>query len=116
MSTQFSSDLRLARRKVGLTQRDVAHLLHTRISVICELEQGQRLPTLSHIVTLSIIFDRPFQSLFAAELKIAEDALRKRIVKMPAQPRRNASTRNRTASIERLARRLADSDTGYGAA
>ncbi len=116
MSTQFSSDLRLARRKAGLTQRDVAHLLHTRMSVICELERGKRTPTLSHIVTLSVIYDRPFQSLFAAELKIAEAVLRKRIVKMPIEPRRNASTGNRTASIDRLARRLADSDTGYGAA
>ena len=50
MSTEFALDLRLARRKAGFTQRDVAHLLGTRKSLVCELEKGRRKPTLTQIV------------------------------------------------------------------
>lgn len=108
MSTQFALDLRLARRKAGYTQRDVAHLLHTRISTISELENGHRQPTLSQIVTLSVVYGRSFESLFAVEMSNAEEAIRHRIVRMPLLTNQNAGTRNRSASIERLARRLAD--------
>ena len=45
MSTEFALDLRLARRKTGLTQRDIAHLLANQVTLVSELERGKRLPT-----------------------------------------------------------------------
>lgn len=116
MSTEFALDLRLARRKAGFTQRDVAHLLGTRKSLVCELEKGRRKPTLTQIVTLSVIYGRSFESLFSAEMRSAEAALRSRIICMPIATVRLASTYNRDANIERLARRLADSENEYEAA
>lgn len=114
MSTQFALDLRLARRKAGFTQRDIAHLLGTRKSTISEFEGGKRRPTLTQIVTLSVIFGRSFESLFEGEMRQAEAALRERIITLPVAPMVLVSTFNREAAIERLARRLRQSEQEYG--
>ncbi len=116
MSTQFALDLRLARRKAGFTQRDIAHLMGTRKSTISELERGRRKPKLTQIVTMSVIYGRSFESLFAEEMCLAEAALRERIITLPMPPAKLASTFNRDASIERLAQRLRASEREYGAA
>jgi transcriptional regulator with XRE-family HTH domain len=116
MSTQFALDLRLARRKAGFTQRDIAHLLSTRKSAISDLERGRRRPALRQIVRLSVIYGRSFESLFAEEMREAEEALRVRIIGMPIAACRLANTYNRDASIERLARRLADQQSYHGEA
>jgi transcriptional regulator with XRE-family HTH domain len=113
MSTQFALDLRLARRKAGFTQRDVAHLLSSRKSLISNLEKGRRKPNLTQIVTLSVIYGRSFESLFAAEMRYAEAALRARILTLPVPTVRLASTYHRDANVERLARRLADNETDH---
>ncbi|MCO5792819.1 MAG: helix-turn-helix transcriptional regulator [Blastomonas sp.] len=112
MSTEFALDLRLARRKAGYTQRDIAHLLDSHQTLVSELERGCRQPTLIQIVTLSLIYGRSFESFFSEQMGTARKKLQKRIVRMPAGGRSYVGTFNRDASIERLARRLADtSDT-----
>ncbi len=108
MSTEFALDLRLARRKAGFTQRDIAHLLGAHQSLISELERGHQTPTLEQIVTLSLIYGRSFESLFSQLMGTAREDLRKRIVRMPAAGRSYVGTFNRDASIDRLARRLAN--------
>lgn len=114
MSNQFVFDLRLARRKAGFTQRDIAHLLGTKKATIGQLEQAKRKPTLPQIVTLSVIYGRSFESLFSAEMRASEAALRQRIVRMPEGTRNHTATFNREASIERLAQRLATESNEYG--
>ena len=116
MSTQFALDLRLARRKAGFSQRDIAHLMGTKKSAVCSLETGRRRPTLTQIVTLSVIYGRSFESYFAETITAAEAALRERIITLPAAPSQLATTFNRTSSIDRLARRLADSERDHGGA
>ena len=116
MSTEFALDLRLARRKAGFTQRDIAHLLGAREALVCEMEQGRKRPTLEQIVTLSLIYGRSFESLLAELMKSARDQLRKRILRMPTGVRSYVGTFNRDASIERLAQRLADDEAKYGVA
>ena len=116
MSTEFALDLRLARRKSGFTQRDIAHLLGAHQTLVSELERGRQLPTLTQIVTLSLIYGRSFESLFAELMKSARDQLCKRILRMPSGVRSYVGTFNRDASIERLARRLADEQADYGGA
>ena len=116
MSTEFALDLRLARRKAGFTQRDIAHLLGAREALVCEMEKGRKRPTLEQIVTLSLIYGRSFESLFADLMKSARDQLCKRIVRMPKGVRSYVGTFNRDASIERLTRRLADDEAKYGVA
>ena len=116
MSTEFALDLRLARRKAGFTQRDGAHLLAIPTSILSHLESGKRLPSLVQICTLSVIYGRSFESLFAAILTEARTALRIKILNMPDQVRAFAGTRNRDHSIERLAQRLAEEPGNNGGA
>ena len=116
MSTEFALDLRLARRKSGFTQRDVAHLLGAHQTLVSELERGRQLPTLEQIVTLSLIYGRSFESLFSELMRTARERLQQRIVHMPDGVRSYVGTFNRDASIERLARRLADEHDAYGGA
>jgi transcriptional regulator with XRE-family HTH domain len=116
MSTEFALDLRLARRKAGLTQRDIAHLMGAHQTLISELERGHRLPTLEQIVTLSLIYGRSFESLFAQLMAEAKERLQQRVMRMPAGVRSYVGTFNRDTSIERLARRLADEHFGHGGA
>lgn len=114
MTNQFSLDLRVARRKAGLTQRDVAQLLDVSMSHVCRLEQGSILPTLEQVVTLSLIFDCSFESLFSEVKQTARDHLCKRILNLPDNVPTAAATFNRDASIERLAHRLADELSTHG--
>ena len=64
MSTEFALDLRLARRKAGFTQRDIAHLMGAHQTLVSELERGRQLPTLEQIVTLSMIYGDPLKAYF----------------------------------------------------
>ena len=116
MSTEFALDLRLQRRKTGFTQSDVAHLMGAHQTLVSELERGRQLPKLEQIVALSLIYGRSFESLFADLMKSARSRLRRRILRMPNGVRSYVGTFNRDASIERLARRLADNDNEYGSA
>jgi transcriptional regulator with XRE-family HTH domain len=116
MSTEFALDLRLARRKAGYTQRDIAHLLDAHQTLVSDLERGRQVPTLQQIVTLSLIYGRSFESLFSELMGTAREKLQKRIVRMPVGVRSYVGTFNRDASIERLAHRLADEFDAYGSA
>ena len=114
MSTEFALDLKVARRKAGFTQNDLAHLLGSHQAHISELERGLIGPTLEQIVTLSIIYGRSFSGLYATLLAEARDQLRVRILEMPEGGRSYVGTFNRETSIERLARRLADENADHG--
>lgn len=107
MSTDFALDLRLARRKSGFTQRDIAHLLGAHQTLVSDLECGRKRPTLEQIITLSLIYGRTFESYFSDMMKIARAGLQRRIVRMPGNSRSYVRTFNRRSSIDRLARRLA---------
>jgi len=107
MSTQFALDLRLARRKAGYTQADVAHLLSSHQSLVSELEQGHRRPSLEQIIELSLIYARSFESFFGELLAERQQVLQDRLKRLPALGRDTAHTFNRTSSLTRLKQRLA---------
>jgi transcriptional regulator with XRE-family HTH domain len=113
MSTQFALDLRLARRKAGYTQEDVAHLLSSHQSLVSELEQGRRRPSLEQIIELSLIYGRSFESFFAELLTECQVELQKRLKRLPEVTKTTAHTFNRANSLKRLTRRLA-SQIEYG--
>ncbi|MCU7838885.1 MAG: helix-turn-helix transcriptional regulator [Candidatus Thiodiazotropha sp. (ex Troendleina suluensis)] len=113
MSTEFSLDLRLARRKAGLTQKDTAHLLGIYQSVASDLERGMTLPTLLQIVTLSLIYNRSFESLFSELMKEAKQQLSERVHSLPENVRHYSGTFNRTATINRLRQRLSVEDSAH---
>jgi transcriptional regulator with XRE-family HTH domain len=114
MQTEFSLDLRLARRKAGFTQHDVATLLGTQQALVSDLERGRVLPTIEQIVALSQIYGRSFESLFSQLMGEARTKLRDRVGSLPDRVRSYVGTFNRNASLQRLERRLADNHAPYG--
>lgn len=106
MTTQFALDLRLARKKAGLTQREVAHLLALDPAKLSYLEHGKRLPSLIQICTLSLLFGRSFESLFGVIMNQARRKLIERLKSVPPRLRHCAATLNREATLTRLERRL----------
>ncbi len=113
MSTQFALDLRLARRKAGFTQKDIASLLCSHQSLVSDLERGQERPTLEQIIELSLIYGRSFESFFAELMEDCQEKLLKRLERLPTMRKRTAHTYNRSVSLERLKRRLSNPN-GYG--
>ncbi|MEE9427998.1 MAG: helix-turn-helix transcriptional regulator [Paracoccaceae bacterium] len=109
MSTQFAFDLRLARRKAGLTQDDVAHLLGGHQSVVSDLERGTMRPAIEQIVLLSVLYGRSFESLFSEVMVESQEHLTTRLSSLPAPAKVTAETYNRKSSLRRLKGRLADS-------
>lgn len=108
MRTQFSADLRLARRKAGYTQADVAALLCDHQSVVSELENGSQRPNLEQIITLSLIYGRSFEAFFAEVMEDCTRRLRRRAKHLPNNVRDTAHTFNRQASLKALHERLAN--------
>ena len=106
MSSQFALDLRLARKKAGYTQDDIAHLLATHQTVVSALEHGKRHPSVSEIVELSLIYGRSFESFFTEMMDECRQHLSARLSTLPAPGRKAMSTFNRPASLARLKRRL----------
>lgn len=115
MSSDFALDLRVARRQAGYTQHDVALLLGAHQSHVSDLEQGRTLPSLFEIVSLSLIFGRSFESLFADLLLSAKTEIGGKITALPAMVRSYVGTFNRDASLKKLERRLAAKQPEYGA-
>ena len=114
MTTQFALDLRLARRKAGYTQRDIAHLLGAQQSAVSDLERGRNLPKLDEIIALSLIYGRSFESLFSELVKEAQSALIKRLTSLPDNIRQYAGTQNREHSLKRLRSSLEAEDPDHG--
>jgi len=108
MSSQFALDLRLARKKAGYTQDDLAHLLSTHQTVVSQLEHSQRRPGLTEIIDLSLIYGRSFESFFAQMVDERKKHLSVRLASLPAPGRKAMSTFNRPGSLARLRRRLAE--------
>lgn len=102
MYTQFAQDLRLARRKAGYTQGDVAHLLSVQQSKVSTLEVGSKRPTLEEILDLSLIYGRSFESFFSTLLSERKATLLQRLERLPNLRRTTAETYNRPGSLRRL--------------
>ena len=113
MTTMFAHDLRIARRKAGLSQRDLARLLETGDKEVSALENGKRLPSLSQTCKLALIYNRSFESLYKQVRKEAKHAL---FQQLPALPESNSGATknfNRDATLKRLEERLAGDLTAY---
>lgn len=102
MQTQFSQDLRVARRKAGFTQSDIAHLLDAHQSAVSDLETGHNQPNLEQIISLSLIFSRSFESFYAALMDKQRRLLRQQIKTLPDLQKSTAHTFNRDGSLAKL--------------
>lgn len=115
MSTQFGLDLRLARRKSGFTQSDVAQLIDSHQSTIAALENGKWLPTIEQICLFSLIFGRSFEGLFAELLEEGRAHLRRNLPRLAETQDGHAMANNRDASLQKLERGLAVTASEYDA-
>ena len=115
MSTQFGLDLRLARRKSGFTQSDVAQLIESHQSTIAALENGKWLPTIEQICLFSLIFDRSFESLFAKLLEEGRARLRRNLPSLAETQNGQAMASSRDASLQKLERGLTATATEHDA-
>lgn len=113
MSTQFAHDLRLARRKAGYTQGDLAHLLASHQSAVSDLEHGKQRPSLEQIIDLSLIYGRSFECLFAEVMAERQAHLTVRLGSLPEPGKATSHTFNRDGSLARLRQRLIEPPT-YG--
>ncbi len=115
MSTQLGLDLRLARRKAGYKQADIAALLSTHQSVVSDLEGGELRPDLEQIVTLSLIYGRSFEDFFSEIMAESTTCLKERVARLPHAVRGASHTFNRHRSIAQLQDRL-NTEQGHGSA
>jgi transcriptional regulator with XRE-family HTH domain len=76
----LTNRLWLARKRRGLSQKQVAYLLNQRgIDQISRYEQGARLPSLEHALRLEIIYGMPVRLLFKERFDELELEVRQRI-------------------------------------
>jgi transcriptional regulator with XRE-family HTH domain len=113
MSKQFSHDLRLARRKAGLTQSDLAHLLGTSTKEVSALEMGRKLPSMPQLCELSLIYGRSFEPLFSELMSRGKIKIGQQLPSLPQSVRLHAGTFNRASSLIRLERRINQSDEDH---
>jgi transcriptional regulator with XRE-family HTH domain len=106
MKHEFALDLKVERRKAGLSQGDVAHLLDVHPSKVSLLESGRTLPTLRDICALTVLYGKSFESLFYGVIKRTAGNLKGQLQRMPQAPKRWLPTFNRKASLGGLAERL----------
>lgn len=102
MFTQFAHDLCAARRKAGLSFRDVTTLLELSDNELADLEAGQRLPTLLETCKVSLIYNRSFDSLYLAVRKTAKQDLFGQMPSLNSQIKDTTSSFNRDNTLKRL--------------
>jgi transcriptional regulator with XRE-family HTH domain len=106
MPNVLALDLKVLRRKSGLTQEDCAHLLEVHPSKVSLMESGKALPTLREIAALTVIYGRNFEGLFQAIVIEVHQTLRDRLSSMPEAPKRWLGTLNRQTTLNAMADRL----------
>ena len=117
MSNTFALDLKVARRKSGLTQQDCAHLLDVHKAKISLLEQGKALPTVQELSTLSLLYGKSFESLFRSLIEGAQHTLKDRLATLPVVSHKWLGRFIRQNTLNKLAARLdANNPNGYGPA
>ncbi|WP_323771751.1 helix-turn-helix transcriptional regulator [Antarctobacter sp.] len=106
MFEEFICDLKVARKRAGLTQSDCGHLVGVSHDAISQIERGQRMPTIRELCALSLIYGRSFESLYVEVLREVREDLRDKLASMPTEPKDWPAAARRQQTVERLARRL----------
>lgn len=102
-----ANDLKVARLKAGLRQIDCAHLLgHPNDARISEIENGHAVPRALEVMTLSIVYAKPMESLLSGLIDEVVDNLIERLRTVPPVRRSLLGTFNRTHTLSVLAKRL----------
>lgn len=101
-----SSQIKILRKKSGLTQADCAHLLGVSQSRISAIETGRALPAVSEIAILALAYGKPLDSLLAGQLQHARTIIGRRLGSMPPCPPLWLGRGNRHRTLNDIANRL----------
>ena len=115
METPFNLNLKVQRRKSGLSQEDVAHLIGVHPSKISLLEGGRALPSLKDIAALSVVFGKSFEEFVFSFIQEARKKIGSRLPSMPKPPKRWLSHFNRQHTIDAMADQLTDQEKHHEA-
>ncbi len=102
----FAHDLKTARKKSGLTQKDCAHLLATQHTKIARVENGKFMPSAYDVALLSLIYGRSYDTLCRTVFDNAASDIRGRMVTLPTPPSSWVVRFNRTNTLDNLDARL----------
>jgi transcriptional regulator with XRE-family HTH domain len=102
MFTQFAHDLCAARRKVGLTERDLCILLEVGSKDFAALEMGAKAPTIEQLCRLSIIYNRSFTELYQELMQAAREAVFRNLPDLPEVAGTAEAYFNRDNTLKRL--------------
>lgn len=105
MQTQFALDLCTARKKAGLTPRDLSILLELGSEEVAALEEGAAPPSLDELCRLAIIYNRSFAEHYQHVMHKAREALFRNLPDLPECVDGDTKT-NRDATLHRLERDL----------
>lgn len=108
MSNKFALDLKVARKKSGLTQADLAHLLGASRGKVSHLERGTTVPTVRDICTLSMVYGKSFESLFAPVFEEIAQKLNDRLSSLPDAPKGWLGRFNRKNTLSKLATQIGE--------
>jgi len=108
MIQEFTLDLRAARRNSGLRQVDCAHLMGVNKTKISNLENGRQRPSVRDICTLSMIYGRSFESLFAGIFDEVKADVFCHLVDLPEPKPDYERVGNRSRTLDSLRTRLQD--------
>ncbi|MCK0103223.1 helix-turn-helix transcriptional regulator [Pseudohalocynthiibacter sp. F2068] len=106
MFEEFILDLKVARKKSGLTQEDCGHLIGGSNHKISQLERGERPPTIQEICALSLIYGRNFESLFGEMFTEVRKDLAENLETLPDPVAERPGGFNRASTLKALERRL----------
>lgn len=106
MITEFALDLRHARRKSGLSQQEVAHLVAVNQATYSRFENGELVPSVAQLCTLALIYGRSFTSYFERITTAQKPRLKRQIDELPPKSRPRVRIFNRARTLEKMRQRL----------
>jgi len=111
MHEQFPVDLKVARRKSGLSQADCAHLLGVDPSMMSKFEAGKAVPSVTQLTLLYVVLGEGARALWSGLVKSLHEDLAHRLASIPKCPANWPDQFNRQKTLDALAERLAATQT-----
>ena len=108
MENRLAVDLKVFRRRSGLSQAEVAKLLGIHRSQLSKFERGTRQPSMEHVTILCLIYGTRVPEFCVAALPQFEDALAERLQALLAE---NIEP---SIALKTLAKKLSATRSTYG--
>lgn len=114
METNFALELKVARRRSGLSQYEVAHLLGVYQGRVSKLECGRARPTPDELTTLSLIYGTRFLTMRGAVMPTIHANLEERLSTLPNRASYMTATTQKADTLNALSDRLEAKRKLYG--